>query len=440
MVESAPSYAGSEAYLAEASQLIAGGVNSNVRLAGTPVPLCFARGAGAHLYDIDGNRFVDYMLGMGPAILGHAPPAVIEAVARSLGDGQMLGGQNRSELELARLLNRLIPNAEMVRLSMTGSEVVQAALRVARAATGRRKFIKFEGQYHGWFDNVLLSHAPPVLAEGDNGAIPRAPHLETRGQHPGVAEDVVVLPWNDISAVETVLADEGHDIAALFTEPMMCNTGAILPKPGYLEALRDLTARHGVVLVFDEVITGFRLALGGGQERFGITPDLATYAKAMAGGFPIAALTGRRELMQLFGSGVNHSGTYNATLPVVAAAIATLTLLAADDGALMTRIQTTGERLIEGLRREARDANVPLNVTGVGAVFNTSFGGPGEIVDYHSYRRTDLKAQQRFLAGLVQRGIRPIPRGAWFVSAAHSADDIDETLEAARHVLRHLAE
>ena len=434
------SFAKSESYHAEAGAVIAGAVNSNVRLVGTPVPLCFSRGEGAYLYDLDGNRFIDYMLGMGPTVLGHAPRPVIEAVAASLATGQMLGGQHASESELARLLQAAIPNAEMVRISMTGSEVVQAALRVARAATGRRRFIKFEGQYHGWYDNVLISHSPPVLPTGANAEIPREPHLETMGQLENVKDDVVVLPWNDVAAVEAILADPGHNVAALITEPMMCNTGAILPRPGYLEKLRELTSAHGVVLIFDEVITGFRLALGGAQQRFGVTPDLATFAKAMAGGFPIAALTGKRELMQMFGSGaVNHSGTYNANVPLVAAAIATLRELSRDNGAALRRIEDTGTALIEGLRRAASDAGQNLRVSGVGGVFNTTFGDT-EVTDYQSYKRTDLKRQQKFLAGLVQRGIRAIPRGTWFVSAAHSVADVDETVAAAADVLRTLDE
>lgn len=438
MSEMPLSFSNSEAYNAEAGAVIAGAVNSNVRLVGTPVPLCFTRGEGAYLYDVDGNRFIDYMLGMGPTVLGHAPKVVTDAVAASLSMGQMLGGQHAAEAELGKLLTAIIPNADMVRISMTGSEVVQAALRVARASTGRRKFIKFEGQYHGWYDNVLISHSPAVLPPGDNGAIPREPHLETRGQVEHVKDEIVVLPWNDLGAVETILSDPNHDVAALITEPMMCNTGAILPRPGYLEGLRELTAKHGVVLILDEVVTGFRLALGGAQQRFGVSGDLATFAKAMAAGFPIAALTGKRELMQLFGSGaVNHSGTYNASVPLVAAAVATLKELARDNGAALQRIEKNGTALMEGLRRAAADAGVNLMVSGVGGVFNTTFADH-EVFDYQSYKRTDLKKQQRFLAGLVARGIRPIPRGTWFVSAAHSMSDVDETVAVAADVLRTL--
>ena len=305
------SFAASAAYNREAGQLIPGAVNSNVRLAGAPLPLCFERGEGAHLFDLDGNRFIDYALGMGPTILGHAPRQVNDAVAASLGRGQLFAGQHPAELELARLMHRLVPSAEMIRICMSGSEAVQAAIRVARAATGRTKLVKFEGQYHGWFDNVLVSHSP---ATGDDLPVPRVPHLETRGQAGNAASDLIVLPWNDVSALDRVIAAHGADIAAIITEPAMLNTGAILARPFYLEHLRAVTEKHGIVLIFDEVITGFRLALGGAQQRFGITPDLSTFAKAMAGGYPVAALVGKRELMALFGTGVNHSGTYNANV------------------------------------------------------------------------------------------------------------------------------
>ena len=219
----------------------------------------------------------------------------------------------------------------------------------------------------------------------------------------------------------------------------MCNTGAIQPRPGYLEHLRAMTEKHGIVLIFDEVITGFRLGLGGAQQRFGITPDLSTFAKAMAGGFPVAALVGKRELMQHFGTGaVNHSGTYNANVPSVAAAIATITSLEADDGAALRRAESTGEAIIAGLRRLAAETGADLQVSGFGTAFSTWFGPPDSVVDYQSYKRTALARQQAFLAALVQHGIRPTSRGTWFVSAAHSVDDVEETLSAARAVLAEL--
>jgi len=430
------SFDASAAWNAEAAQVIAGAVNSNIRLMGTPIPLCFSHGEGPYLFDLDGNRHVDYALGMGPTILGHAPAAVCAAVAQSLGRGQLFAGQCSDELALGRLLVEMVPSAELVRIGMTGSEVVQAALRVARAFTGRRKVVKFEGQYHGWFDNILVSNAPPVAAEGANLPLPREPKLESRGQLGHGAAEMLVLPWNDIAALESVIAAQGHEIAAILTEPAMCNTGAIPPRPDYLERMRELATRHGIVLIFDEVITGFRLGLGGAQERFGVTPDLSTFAKAMAGGFPVSALVGRADIMRLFAEGVNHSGTYNANLQSVVAAVATLDALRADGGAALERAEAAGERLIEGLRRLARDRNVPLRVEGWGTAFATFFAPAElEVHDYQSFRRADAARLRDFLAALALQGIRPTGRGTWFVSTAHDAAAVEETLSAVERVL-----
>ncbi len=429
-------FGASAAYNREASTLIAGAVNSNVRLVGAPFPLCFDHAEGAHLFDIDGNRHIDYALGMGPDILGHAPKPVCDAVARSLSQGQMFAGQHLAELDLARLLNKHIPSAELVRIGVTGSEVVQAALRLARAHTGRTRFIKFEGQYHGWFDNVLISHSPKTAAPGETLPLPRPPHLETKGQLSSTGDDIIVLPWNDAAALEQALNEFGHEVAAVITEPALCNTGAIAPQPGYLEAMRALTEKHGVVLIFDEVITGFRLGVGGAQQRIGITPDLSTFAKAMAGGFPVAALVGKRDLMAQFGTGaVNHSGTYNANVPSIVASIATIETLAADDGALLTKAETTGEKLMSGLHDLSSSAGSNLKVQGYGTCFNTFFSDAGTVHDYHSYKQTDLARQQAFLSALVHRGVRPTNRGTWFVSTAHSNDDIAQTLDIAREAL-----
>lgn len=426
----------SSAYYNEAKSLIAGAVNSNVRLAGAPFPLCFDHAEGAHLFDIDGNRYIDYALGMGPGILGHAPRQVCDAVAKTLSQGQMFAGQHRAELDLARLLNHHIPSAEMVRVGMTGSEAVQAALRLARAHTGRTKFVKFEGHYHGWFDNVLISYAPDTVKPGETLPSPRAPKLESQGQVPSVRDDIIVLPWNDADALEQVLDTRGHEIAAVITEPALCNTGAIAPRPGYLEQMRSLTTRHGIVLIFDEVITGFRLGIGGAQQRFGVTPDLSTFAKAMAGGFPVAALVGKRDLMEQFGTGtVNHSGTYNANVPSIVASIATIEALAADGCAALARAEATGEALMSGLRDLAATAGINLKVQGYGTCFNTFFSDTDAVHDYQSYRLTDLARQQAFLAALVARGVRPTSRGTWFVSTAHADTDVAETLAIAKEAL-----
>ncbi|RYE02835.1 MAG: aminotransferase class III-fold pyridoxal phosphate-dependent enzyme [Sphingomonadales bacterium] len=415
---------------------MAGGVNSNVRLG--QQPLCFASASGSKLIDLDGNEYVDYALGMGPTILGHAPAHLIEAVGRSLGEGQLFAGQHSSELELATLLQECIPSAELVRIGMTGSEMVQAALRVARAHTGRRGFIKFEGQYHGWFDNVLVNQAGPP---GDPSAgLPFPVRSQTPGQAPSAGLDTFVLPWNDADAVATFLETHGSEVAALITEPVMCNAGVIAPRPGYLEALRALCDQHGVVLIFDEVITGFRIGLGGAQGHFGVRPDLSTFAKAFGGGFPVAAITGRRDLMEMFANGVNHSGTYNSNLVSIVAGIATLEELKRDGGAVYGRIEATGNRLMTGIREIAARHAVNLKVTGFGAAFHTQFTDETDVHDYASYSRGDADLSKRFIDALLLKGIRPTARGTWFVSAAHDDSDVERTLAAIDAVLADLGE
>lgn len=420
-------YTQSNSYHEEAKGLIAGGVNSNVRLGAGA--LCFSSASGSKLIDVDGNEYIDYALGMGPAILGHSPKAVIAAVAQSLETGQLFAGQHHSEAVLAELLNRYIPSADLVRIGMTGSEMVQAALRVARAYTGRSGFIKFEGQYHGWFDNVLINQSGP--AGEKDGPLPFPIHLQSAGQSSAATQDAHVLPWNDIAAVSRYLDDHSSEIAAIITEPVMCNTGVIMPRPGYLEALRQLCDQHKIVLIFDEVITGFRLGLGGAQGKFGIRPDLSTFAKAFGGGFPVAALAGRRDIMDLFSDGrVNHSGTYNTNLISVIAGISTLEQLAANDAEALTYIEKTGQSLISGIREVADQFSVNLKVSGVGSVFHTLFTDEVEIIDYASHQRADAKRQKAFIDALLPLGIRPTGRGTWFVSAAHTQDDIDRTLAA----------
>ncbi|WP_217698224.1 aspartate aminotransferase family protein [Novosphingobium mathurense] len=421
----------SDAYHEAARGIIPGGVNSNVRLGGWP--LCFESARGPILVDLDGNEYVDYALGMGPAILGHAPSDLIAAVQASLSSGQLFAGQHRSELDLARLLQRYIPSAELVRIGMTGSEMVQAALRVARAFTGKNGFIKFEGQYHGWFDNVLVN----LTGTPGNGVVPLPVRLQTKGQAEAGTADTHILPWNDLDVVERYLADRGDQVAALITEPVMCNTGVIPPRPGYLEGLRSVCDKHKVVFIFDEVITGFRLGLGGAQGKFGVTPDLSTFAKAFGGGFPLAALAGRREIMSLFASGeVNHSGTYNSNLVSIVAGIATLEQLAANDGEVYRRIDGNGIALIEGMREIAQRRSVNLQVSGYGAVFHTYFADDLEIVDYASHWRADATRQAAFVDALLPLGIRPTRRGTWFVSGAHGSSEIDRTLSAVDEVLR----
>jgi glutamate-1-semialdehyde 2,1-aminomutase len=424
----------SQQYHELAKAHIAGGVNSNVRLGGTPI--CFASASGARLTDVDGNVYLDYALGMGPNILGHAPAAVIAEVSRTLGMGQLFAGQHPLELRLAEKLCSCVASAQLVRFGLSGSEMVQAAMRVARAFTGRTEVIKFEGHYHGWLDNVFINVSGPAAPEG--APLPRTRHLQSAGQSRHASEDVVVLPWNDFAAVENYLRVNAGKVAAILTEPVMLNTGGILPKDGYLQHLRRLASAHNVVLVFDEVITGFRVALGGAQEIFRVQPDLTVFAKALGAGFPVSALAGRRDIMELFATGrVNHSGTHNANVPSIAAALAALNELSESDQAAYRRMNTLGRLLMDGISQVSLRHSGGLQVSGLPTAFHTCFARH-EIHDYASYTRADAKRLQAFMAALLEGGVRPTSRGTWFLSSAHTESDVHMTLDAVSRALQHL--
>ena len=381
----------------------------------------------------DGNVYIDYALGMGPNILGHAPPAVTDAVSRTLGIGQLFAGQHPLELELAIKLCSCVRSAQLVRFGLSGSEMVQAALRVARAYTGRPEIIKFEGHYHGWFDNIFINQSGPA-DKGD--PVPRPHHLQSEGQSAQASDDVAVLPWNDFAAIDRYVSANAAKIAAIITEPVMLNTGGILPRQGYLQHLRRVTQAHGIVLIFDEVITGFRVAFGGAQELYDVEPDLSVFAKALGAGFPVSALAGRREIMELFASGrVNHSGTYNANLVSISAALATLRELSADDQAAYRRINTLGTALMEGIAASALRLGVDLQISGLPSAFHTCFASH-PIHDYTSYLSADHNRLGLFLAALLECGVRPTGRGTWFVSAAHTDSDVASTLDAVEQSLQ----
>ena len=426
-------YSNSTSLYEQAREHLGGGVSSNFRYAGygeSPVPLFYAKGSGSRLTDVDGNVYIDYALANGPAILGHAPPAVLEAVSRTLAMGQLFAGQHELELELARRLTEIVPCADLVRFASSGSEAVQAALRLARAHTGRRKIIKFEGHYHGWLDNIFMSVAPSPNEAGPASA--PVPVSHTPGQPESVLGDVLVLPWNDIDVFADALLAYRDEIAGVIMEPILCNTGALRPRPGYLESVRAITAEHGVVLVFDEVITGFRVGLQGAQGLLGVTPDLAVFAKALAAGFPLAAVVGRREVMErVEAGGVMHGGTYNANVMSIAAGLATLEELSRDDGQAYRDMTRRGERLMEELPAMARRHGEPVRVFGVGPAFHVAFTDEADIHDYRSFIRTDGARRDRFNARLHSEGVRITARGTWFLSAAHSDEDIEESLAAA---------
>jgi len=432
-------YARSEALFEEARSVVAGGVNSNVRYDAAPVPLFFTRAEGAYLYDADGNEFVDYVLGNGPAILGHAPRAVTDAVGASLALGQVYAGQHEGEIALARRIAGAVPCAELVRLNVTGSEAIHAAIRLARAHTGRQKIVKFEGHYHGWIDNVSYSVKPPLNAAGPASgpvAVPMGP-----GQAESAMGDVIVLPWNDADALDAALARDGAAVAAVVMEPIMCNSGVIPPRPGYLARVRAICDAHGVVLIFDEVITGFRVALGGAQALYGVTPDLAVYAKSIAGGLPLSAVAGRADIMRQVEPGnVVHAGTNNGNVACVAAALATLTELARDDGAAYRRMTALGSGLMAELTALAKRHGRRLLAQGPGPIFSIAFTDRTAIGDYRDHCGADHALMAAFADALQAEGVRIARRGTLFLSTAHGEPEVERTLAAADAAFRRLAE
>ncbi len=413
----------------QAQASLAGGVSSNVRALAQP-PLYFRSAAGARIVDADENVYLDYTLSQGTMFLGHSPAPVLDFVNRAMRDGQLYGAQHELEIELAESIQRVVPCAELARFCNSGSEAAHAAIRLARAHTGRDKIVKFEGHYHGWYDELLVSNAPALEQAGPRER-PK-PLLASRGQLASATENLIVLPWNDADILRASLRNHGREVAALIMEPVMCNNACVPPLPGYLEAVRELCAQYGIVLIFDEVITGFRLALGGAQTYFGVTPDLATFGKAMANGFPIACLAGTRHLMERIANlQVNHSGTYNANVMATAAAVATIRELERLD---YQRIHQLGETLMNGLRKLAADFALPVLIQGLGPAFHLAFTERDSIVDYRDSVEVDGLRNSEFVGAMLDRGIRLLSRGLWYLSAAHTEADIQLTLETVEDI------
>lgn len=419
--------------MAEHSQWIAGGANSHFRLGMAPGPLVVTRGEGPYLIDVDGNRLIDYYCGMGAAVLGHSPAGVFAAVKAQVESGVLYAAQTQIEAEAAKLLCARIPSAERVRFGSSGSEVAQAAMRLMRAVTGRRKIIKFEGHYHGWFDNILWSTAPSLNAAGpESDPVGVA---GSAGQTPEDAEGLVILGWNDLDRLEARLAE--GDIAGVIMEPAMCNQGAIHPADGYLAGALAACRKHGAILCFDEVITGFRLAAGGGQQLFGVTPDLSIFAKAIASGFPVAAVAGRADLMDQFATaGILHGGTFNAQPVAMAAMIATQQGLTPEH---YRSAGQRGQRLQDGIRQILAEAGILAQVGGFPLMFHVSFGLAAPARHYRDVAQADKAGYRRFCVAMLKRGVRALERGAWFVSSEHDDSVIDRTLEVVREAAMEVA-
>jgi len=416
----------SAALIADAANTIAGGVNSNFRIGMAGGPLVFKRGDGPYLIDADDNRLIDYYCGMGAMILGHTPKAVAQAVKDQVDKGILYAGQSEIEFEAAKILCERIPSAQRVRFGSSGSEVAQAAFRLARAASGKRVILKFEGHYHGWFDNILWSTAPAQNAAGPEDAPVLVPG--SVGQDAMDAAGLDVIGWNNLERLEARLAK--GDVAGVIMEPAMCNQGAIEASAGYLQGALTACRKHGALLIFDEVITGFRLDRSGAQARFGVTPDLSIFAKAMANGFPVAAIVGRADLLDMFvKGGVLHGGTFNAQPVTMAAMVAVQQALTPGGYEAASR---RGVRLREGIRGILEDAGLKAQVTGFELMFHVGFGLDAPARNYRDLLKSDKALYVKFCRALLGRGVRALERGAWFVSFAHDDAVIDATLEAVR--------
>jgi glutamate-1-semialdehyde 2,1-aminomutase len=428
------SYQKSLDLLERAKKSLAGGVSSHFRALEQPHPLFYVRAAGTRIWDVDGNESLDFTLSQGPMILGHSNAGVLRSAQSATSSGQLFAGQHLAEVELSEAIQHIIPSADLVRFCVSGSEAVQAALRLARVHSGRSKFIKFEGHYHGWLDSVAFSVSP--AESSPISGLTLTPEPWTSGISPGLQDDVIVLPWNDLEKVREVLQQRSNEVAAIITEPIMCNSGCIPPEPGFLEGLREACDRHGVVLIFDEIITGFRVALGGAQAHFKVTPDLAIFGKAMGSGFPISALVGSRKIMALLTTGkVLQAGTMNAQNTSVAAALATVLELQRNSEQIYGQFYRQAELLSASLEEAAREQGHQILIQGVGPVFHMGFTSLSKVRNYRDTLSYDKQKYSTFCLGMRERGVRLMSRGIWYLSASHTQGDIEESVSAARATL-----
>lgn len=429
-------YQKSAVLLNRAKRVLAGGVSSEFRKYNHPHALFYSHGNGSRVYDVDGNEYLDFTLSQGPLILGHSHPNVLKAVEDYSRNGQLFAGQHLQEIELAEKIQQLIPSAELLRFCLDGSEAVHTALRLARAKTGRKKFLRFEGHYHGWLDNVSWGISTPSLEKlGERDQPNVFPWCE--GLPENSRNEFIVLPWNDIDILKKTVKENYNEIAAIITEPIMCNNGCIMPKKDFLEELRSICSEHGITLIFDEVITGFRLGLHGAQGHFNIVPDLSIFAKAIASGYPISAIVGKKEWMHLIEEGrVIHAGTMNSGNPTVAAALATIETLETENP--YPRMYALGNTLMEGLRNAAKEAGQNLLVQGPGPVFHSGFTNLSSVNDYRDTLQYDKIKLNRFIAAMHDNNIRIIGRGLWYISAVHTKDDIEKAIETAAVILKQI--
>jgi glutamate-1-semialdehyde 2,1-aminomutase len=422
----------SEALYARACALIPGGVNSPVRACrsvGTDPPF-IDRASGCRIYDADGNAYVDYIGSWGPMILGHGHPAVLEAVGRVLKQGTSFGAPTEMEIELAQLVVDAVPAVEMVRMVNSGTEATMSAIRLARGATGRDLIVKFDGCYHGHADTLLVDAGSGVATL----AIPGSP-----GVPAAFVEKTLSLPYNDIAAMDQLMAEKGDLVAAIIVEPVAGNMGLVPPADGFLDRLRRLCDRHGSLLIFDEVMTGFRVALGGAQSLYGVNPDLSCFGKIIGGGLPVGAYGGKRDIMeQVAPQGpIYQAGTLSGNPLAMAAGIATLKEIRRSG--FYDALERRSDQLLSGLLRAAESAGVEISAARVGSMLGLYFTA-GPVANFEAAKRSNLDLFRRYYKGMLEKGIYLAPSQfeASFVSAAHDADAIEQTISAAESVFRTL--
>ncbi len=414
--------------LERARKSLAGGVSSPFR-AKAPVPLYFRDGRGSRLWDEDGNEYIDYALAWGPAILGHCHPRLVAALADQATRPATLGAQHRLEIDVAERIQATVPCAERLIFTSSGSEAVQLALRLARASTGRNLVLKFEGHYHGWFDSVLLSHHPSAAEVGPLDTPAVVP--ESRGQVPNAADNVLVLPWNHPEHLERIFNERGAEIAAVIMEPVQCNSGCILPLPGFLSAARQITRDNGALLIFDEIITGFRLDAGGAQSFYSVTPDIATFGKAVGGGLPLSVITGRHEILeQMFTGGVSYGGSFNGNPVSLTGARVALEELTRNNASALIEANRLGDRLADGIGLLAEQHGIDAQVTGFGTAFALHFTSLTKLTHYRDTLSDDKERLRALILAALDEGIIMVPDGRFYTSIAHTAGDVDQTLAA----------
>ena len=423
----------SEELFAQAVKVMPGGVNSPVRAYRSVglTPRFIARADGPFVYDEDGKAYIDYVCSWGPMILGHNHPAIREAVEKAVQDGLSFGAPTAREVEIARLMVDLVPNIEMVRMVNSGTEAVMSAIRLARGATGRDKIIKFEGCYHGHSDSLLVNAGSSALAGG---------HPSSAGVPEDIAKHTLTAQFNDLPSVEALLSAFPGQVACVIVEPVAANMGVVSPAPGFLEGLRALCDKSGALLIFDEVITGFRLALGGAQEYFGVKADLVTFGKIIGGGMPVGAYCGSRELMEQVApcGPVYQAGTLSGNPVAMAAGLAQLTYLR-DHPEVYADIARKGAFLAAGLRRAADKTGAAVSINQIESLC-APFFTPTAVTTFTDAKGSDLAAYARYFAGMLERGIALAPAQfeAMFVSAAHTMEQLEATVQAAEEVFRQL--